>query len=164
MIETIGYDPFIFWEGRAPEWLLEPHVSPEWEAEIAKWVNPSWRVLELGCGDGRWSDAFADYTGSDISPTLLAEAKRRHPGKKFAHHDMRQGVSGEWDLIFTFTAWLHVPPKDIRKVRLPDCNYLFVEPHGRSESEHCFRHSYQKLFGCEILGRKGALTLYGRLK
>jgi len=161
--DTVLYDPLIYWEARAEHWLGQTHESPEWVEEIKTRLNPDWKVLELGCGDGRWSDTFDDYTGSDISSILLEEAQKRHPGKRFAHHDMREGVKGEWDLIFTFTAWLHMPPKDMAKVKLPpEARLMFVEPHGKPNSEHCFKHDYRKLFGCERVRRIGPLTMYGR--
>lgn len=161
--EFLVYDPLLYWEARAEHWLGQDHQNPEWEAEIKSRLNPDWNVLELGCGDGRWSELFPKYTGCDISPTLLVEASKRHPGKSFAHHDMREGVSGDkWGLIFTFTSWLHMPPRDIAKVRLPDTSYLFVEPHAKATAEHCFRHDYSKLFGTKPLKRIGKLTMHGR--
>lgn len=47
------------------------------------------RILDVGCGLGdfaAWMDANgirADYTGIDLTPELIAEATRRHPGRRF---------------------------------------------------------------------------------
>ena len=44
-------------------------------------VAPGMRVLDVGCGVGRWSTMLAErgaaVTGMDLSPTMIAEAKRR---------------------------------------------------------------------------------------
>lgn len=157
------YDPLIYWEARAPHWLAnEIKPTDEWWPLIEPYVKPEWNVLELGCGDGRWSQHFPNYTGADISSTLVVAAKEKYPDKNWAHHDMRQSISGNWDLIFTFTSWLHVPPTDIAKVTLPDTNYLFIEPHGESRVEHCFQHDFPALFGVKKLHTKEQLTMYGR--
>lgn len=159
------YDPLTYWETRAAHWLKnEIKPTDDWWPVLEQYVKPEWNVLELGCGDGRWSVHFPHYTGCDISSTLIVAAKEKYPDKQWAHHDMRAGVSGQWDLIFTSTAWLHVPPEDMKKVRLPDTNYLFIEPHGRiaSTTDYCFKHNYPKLFGVKKLHTIGLVTLYVR--
>src|SRR5579863_10130749 len=44
-------------------------------------VAPGTRVLDVGCGIGRWSRLLAArgacVTGIDLSPTMIAEAERR---------------------------------------------------------------------------------------
>lgn len=41
------------------------------------------KVLDAGCGYGRASQWFNDYTGVDLSPDLLAKAREFYPDKKF---------------------------------------------------------------------------------
>lgn len=153
-----------YWEKRAPHWIAGSYEEETWWEKISPYVKKEWKVLELGCGTGRWAPYFNDYTGSDVSPTLLAHAARTYPDKAFRLHDMAKGVGGDWDLLFTYTSWLHLSPDEIARVRLPDCNYLFVEPHGKGNGWHCHRHDYGALFGCERLERIGKLTLWGRIK
>ena len=160
------YDPFTYWEGRAEQWIAsrKPGMHTWWK-EIEKLVDPDWKVLELGCGDGRWSEKFKNYQGSDISPNLLEYCAKTYPDKEWFWHDMRNSITkGDWDLIFTYTAWLHVSPKDIRKVKLPDTRYLFVEPHKTRvrPSEHNHVHDYEKIFGAKPLKTIDKLTLYAR--
>ena len=51
-------------------------------------VRPGTRVLDVGCGVGRWSRLLAargaDVTGMDLSPTMIAEARRRADGARRA--------------------------------------------------------------------------------
>lgn len=157
------YDPFPYWEERSKAWIKSKfNTKGDWEA-IKEFIDPNWRVLELGCGTGRWAKKFKDYVGVDISPTLVVHAKEKNPTKEFYHHDMRSGVKlPGFDLIFTYTAWLHVPPEEIIKVELPDTNYLFVEPHKESRVSYCFNHDYHKLFGVNELAKHGDLTIWGK--
>lgn len=37
------------------------------------------KVLEAGCGFGRWSPLFENYTGVDISPDFIRLAKENYP-------------------------------------------------------------------------------------
>lgn len=43
----------------------------------------SGKVLDAGCGYGRWSELFDDYLGVDFSPDFIAEAKAKYPNKDF---------------------------------------------------------------------------------
>lgn len=160
----MNYDPLTFWESRAKDWLKTPKPMGGWAERLKPYIDfESWRTLELGCGSGRWSPYFNFYTGADISPTLLEYCVKRYPDNTWAHHDMRQSITGDYDLIFTFTAWEHVPPEDIKKVKLPKTARLaFVEPHNDGTNGYCFTHNYEKLFGAKPIIKHKSLTLYGR--
>jgi malonyl-CoA O-methyltransferase len=41
------------------------------------------KVLDAGCGYGRWSELFSDYTGVDFSPDFIALAQKKYPQKNF---------------------------------------------------------------------------------
>lgn len=41
------------------------------------------KVLDVGCGYGRLSEWFDDYTGIDFSPDFIERARRLYPDKKF---------------------------------------------------------------------------------
>jgi hypothetical protein len=158
----INYDPAIFWERQAKHWIEAPKSFGPWSELVKKYSRPEWNVLELGCGDGRWADTFENYTGSDVAPSLLLAAKGLHPTKTFRHHDMRRSLSGNWDLIFTFTAWEHMPPASISGDLLPDTRYLFVEPFEEGTNGYCFKHDYERIFGVKKLHQRGKLAMYGR--
>lgn len=158
------YDSLRDWDAYATDWASQTFNTAYQWTWLSRFIKKPYKVLELGCGDGRWASYFDDYTGSDISPNMLAIAKERNPGATFGHHDMRQSVTGDWGLIFTFTSWLHISGEEIKKVQLPDCDYLFVEPHGKGDDFHCFQHNYPKLFGVKPLAKHGKLTVYGKFK
>jgi SAM-dependent methyltransferase len=52
-------------------------------AFFAKWLpeQPKGRVLDMGCGTGRFMDRATD--GVDFSEGMMAEARKRHPEKRF---------------------------------------------------------------------------------
>lgn len=63
-------------------------------------------VLDVGCGFGDladWLDARWEgvrYTGIDLSPSLLAEARRSHPGRSFAQVDLlEEPLEGPFELV-----------------------------------------------------------------
>jgi SAM-dependent methyltransferase len=89
--------------------LLErPGVYLAWQRPfVASKLSPVWRhsdrasvrrVLDVGCGPGTNSSAFAglDYLGVDLNPSYIAHARRTHPGARFAVADVRtDAVPGE---------------------------------------------------------------------
>jgi ubiquinone/menaquinone biosynthesis C-methylase UbiE len=94
------YRPSLYWEARARRFAAEgqglaavcSYGMPAFynrlidlcqRRALAPWlrVAPGTRVLDVGCGVGRWSRLLAArgarVTGVDLSPTMLAEAQRR---------------------------------------------------------------------------------------
>lgn len=68
--------------------ICERHRS-----ELAS-TPPNASILDVGCGYGGLLDLLpatwrGEYVGVDISPDLIAEARRLHPDRKFVWHDMR---------------------------------------------------------------------------
>lgn len=57
---------------------------------IAKKIPKTAKVLDVGCGYGRLSPLFKNYTGVDFSPDLLEEARIMFPGKTFIEADLRE--------------------------------------------------------------------------
>jgi len=62
-------------------------------------VKPGWQVLDIGCGSGRHTAAFArckgvQVLGADINPVDLIEAKKR-----LILQERLEGKHGRWDLL-----------------------------------------------------------------
>jgi 2-polyprenyl-3-methyl-5-hydroxy-6-metoxy-1,4-benzoquinol methylase len=89
-------------------------------------VAPGARVLDVGCGVGRWSRMLAargaQVTGIDLSPTMIAEARRRATAQgigascRFVVQDAAALVAGEkFDLILSVTVLQHIlEPRALR--------------------------------------------------
>jgi len=88
---------------------------------LRRWlrVPPGTRVLDVGCGVGRWSGLLAargaSVTGIDVSPTMIAEARRRTPAGRlrgqcrFLVQDLATLQAGEkFDLVLSVTVLQHI--------------------------------------------------------
>jgi SAM-dependent methyltransferase len=94
------YTPTLYWEDRARRFAAQGHglaavcaygmpefynraIHLEQRLALRRWlkVPAGCRVLDVGCGVGRWSRQLAArgalVTGVDLSPTMIAEAQRR---------------------------------------------------------------------------------------
>jgi 2-polyprenyl-3-methyl-5-hydroxy-6-metoxy-1,4-benzoquinol methylase len=88
---------------------------------LARWlsVRPGMRVLDVGCGVGRWSRYLAargaTVTGIDLSPTMIGEARRRAQARplrgecRFLVQDLAALETGEkFDLVLGVTVLQHI--------------------------------------------------------
>lgn len=48
------------------------------------------KVLDAGCGYGRWSTKFENYSGVDFSPDFLLMAKKKYPNKEFTQAKLEE--------------------------------------------------------------------------
>jgi 2-polyprenyl-3-methyl-5-hydroxy-6-metoxy-1,4-benzoquinol methylase len=88
---------------------------------LEPWLRlpPGTRVLDVGCGIGRWSCRLAargaQVTGIDLSPTMVAEATRRAsargvaPRCRFLVRDLaRLDLQQSFDLVLSVTVLQHI--------------------------------------------------------
>lgn len=132
------YLPGSYWEDRARRFAAEgdglaavcSYGMPEFynrmihfnqRLALAPWwsVAPGTRVLDVGCGVGRWSRLLASrgaiVTGVDISPTMIDEARRRATSAglasrcRFLVQDLAQLDAGDpYDLVLGVTVLQHI--------------------------------------------------------
>jgi 2-polyprenyl-3-methyl-5-hydroxy-6-metoxy-1,4-benzoquinol methylase len=133
-----SHPPQTYWEERARRFALEgeglaavcSYGMPAFynrvvdlcqRLALAPWlrVRPGTRVLDVGCGVGRWCRQLAArgarVTGVDFSPTMIAEARRRATEQgvlercRFLVQDLASLDAGEkFDLIVGVTVLQHI--------------------------------------------------------
>lgn len=94
-------DKVDFWKERI-ETCVKPHYSvyvvheTGWkrindvhQSLFAKYIPKDAKVLDAGCGYGRWSSLFDNYVGVDFSPDFIKWAKKDHPGTEFLQADLK---------------------------------------------------------------------------
>lgn len=186
------YLPHHYWEDRAQRFAAQgsglaavcSYGMPEFYNRMIHWsqhlalrpwldIAPGTRVLDVGCGVGRWSTLLAGrggvVTGIDLSPTMIDEAKRRAESKgvsdrcRFLVQDLAHLDAGEqFDLIIGVTVLQHIlDPEALRSaVRrmadhlAPGGRMVLLEAAPASIAEHCDttvfrarqRHVYLDLF------------------
>ena len=88
-------------------------------------------VIEVGCGPGQvtayLAAAGADATGLDLTPEMVEEARRRHPGVTYQVGDlrrlMRPATSDGWGAVLAWYSLIHLAPSE-----LPDAVAALVRP------------------------------------
>lgn len=76
-------------------------------------------VVEVGCGPGHVT-AFlaargADVRGLDLSPAMIAEARRRFPGLRFEVGDLHALPAGTLGAVVAFYALVHLEAAALRR-------------------------------------------------
>lgn len=132
------YQPLAYWEDRARRFATSgsglaavcSYGMPEFynrmihdcqRRALQPWLNVTagTRVLDIGCGVGRWSTLLAargaQVTGVDLSPTMIAQAQRRAAQHRlgercrFLVQDLAQlDVDGAFDLVLGVTVLQHI--------------------------------------------------------
>jgi SAM-dependent methyltransferase len=77
-------------------------------------------ILDAPCGDLNWMkevlDSSFDYTGADISKSVIMNNKKRFPQYKFLHLDAVEEIPKSYDLILCRDLLVHLPLDEAMKV------------------------------------------------
>jgi len=102
-----------------PEFAREVYCDATLAMEILDGVSAE-KSLEIGCGYGKMTPWFLDYTAEhvaiDAEPKLIESAKKNNPGVTF-HEALAQDLpfdDNEFDLAITWGVFMHIPPGDIQ--------------------------------------------------
>ena len=119
------------------------------------------RVLDLGCGIGLFAGLFdgLDYTGVDLTPSMVAAAKEKVPDKRFvvaAGGSLGEVFRGNrFDLVWTRAVIQHNAEPDkseiirsIREVLSPSGYYMFHEHQFLDDGDV---ETYMKRLGFALL-------------
>ena len=169
------YLPSHYWEDRARRFAAQgaglaavcSYGMPEYYNRMIDWCQrlalepwlrtaPGARVLDVGCGVGRWSSLLAArgarVTGMDLSPTMIAEAQRRAASKgvadrcRFLVQDLAQLDAGEkYDLVLGVTVLQHILDADALRAAVrrmsehlaPGGRMVLLEAAPARIAEHC---------------------------
>jgi len=104
--------------------ITRAKIWPEFKF-LKNLVKENQKVLDIGCGNGRFSELFSDsvkYIGVDISEKMLAIAKERYPRRKFILFDgLNLPFADEsFDLVICIAVFHHLPSEELRQVFLKE--------------------------------------------
>ena len=139
------------YDGLAEYWGHDKTLHDWGENDLLKFANSvgkGAKVLDLGCASGYQSkilkDQELDVIGLDLSPKMIAVAKKRVPGAKFMVGDMTnlKFEASTFVGVYARASLLHIPKKLILKVLksvheiLKDNGILYLAvKEGKSEGE-----------------------------
>ena len=90
--------------------------------DLKEFLGPDDELLDVGCGQGHLSHHLKHpkYTGIDLFPENISEARRLHEGVKFEVGDLFD-LKGQWDVIFCSRVLIHVPDFEVAIKTLRSC-------------------------------------------
>jgi len=105
--------------------------------DFEKYLNKKDKVLDLGCGNGRFYEFLksraGEYVGLDQSKALISLAQQRFPGANFIIGDAlnleTKFSKNEFEIIFSIAFLHHLPSKKLRIKVLRNC-YNLLKPEG----------------------------------
>lgn len=164
-----GYKPKEFWDKWSDtfmedEWQVRTHTQHDWMLRKVKEIKPK-TILEVGCGFGRNirflldNNVRSQITGVDISPKMLAEARKYVSNKNvdFGIADVLALPFQDrlFDLVLVHGLLMHIKPEDVKKaiseiLRVAKKSLISVEQNYLSSDEgakkYTFVHNYKNLY------------------
>lgn len=135
------------------------------------------RVLDLGCGNGRYYEFFKDrnigYIGVDNSESLIKIAKEKYPKARFQIEDaLALSFSDNYfDKIYSIAVLHHIPSQKLRMQFLKEAKRVLKPKgkiiitvwkfHEKKERRLLLKYSFLKLLGKSKLDFKDILEPWG---
>ena len=120
----------------APEFSATRYQTwKETEFLFNDYVMPGDKVLDLGCGNGRFfeflEDKDIDYIGVDFSEKLIEIAKKKYPKIKFQVADALNlpFPNNYFDKIYSIAVLHHIPSEKFRRQFLEEARRI-LKPNG----------------------------------
>lgn len=149
-------------------------------AFLAEHASPGMRVLDIGCGNGRFfpllAERHVEYVGLDNSRGLLDEARKKYPGVTFTEGDATAlpFPDRSFDVAFSFATIHHIPSKALRHAFVKEAArvlkpgsvfivtawYLFEPPYRR----HVLLNALRRLIGLSKLDLGDTWLTFGKTK
>lgn len=104
--------------------------------DLKPFTEPGDAVLDIGCGNGRLYQMFADlsihYTGVDQSEGLIVKAREKFPGAEFVVASMVELPlpDASFDIIYSIAAFHHLPNDQLRLQALSEMKRV-LKPGGK---------------------------------
>ena len=159
--------------------LNDPAVLAAATAEIVEWlareglIGPDRDVLDLGCGIGRVSAAIArrcrSVLGLDVSPKMVAEARRRHGAVPGLGFDATPGTGlaaiacGSFDLVLAVDSFPYLlqAGRAGADQHLADAARVLRPRRGARYSQPVLSRRSRGPGGCGAVGGSGRVDLGG---
>lgn len=139
---------------------------------------PGERVLDLGCGNGRWFPLFEekeiDYFGIDSSEKLIEIAEKRYSQARFYVADALNLPFSDnfFDKVYSIAVLHQIPSKDFRlqflqevkKVLVPGGIFILTvwKLHQKKDISLLFKYTILKLIGKSKLDFKDIFEPWGK--
>ncbi|MCD6471014.1 class I SAM-dependent methyltransferase [bacterium] len=100
-----------------------------------EYVKEGDKVLDLGCGNGRFYELFknkkVEYIGVDNCQKLISLARKKYPNANFIFGDALNlpFKNSEFDLVFSIAVFHHIPSQKYRRQVLKEI-YRVLKPDG----------------------------------
>ena len=116
-------------------------IFDNWKLKLIYSLKPSGRLLEIGCGDGRFLKKLQNHysvSGFDISPSAINHASNLIKNKSLKVLDIEKGrIIGKYDIILAFDLLEHLkePKKSMLKIKKAlnkDGIFIFSVPNNYS--------------------------------
>jgi tRNA (uracil-5-)-methyltransferase TRM9 len=158
--------------------VTRKEIWPELTFLVEDYSAEGEKILDLGCGNGRWFKLFqkkkVDYIGVDFSEKLIEIAKRNCPRAKFQTADVFNlpFPSDYFDKVYNIAVLHHIPSKELRLQSLKETKRV-LKPggvliltawkfHDKKELFLLFKYTILKLAGKSGLDFKDVLEPWGK--